>query len=128
MSMTRNDALTQLAHGLRKFDGWTAAQVLDSKWPGLLGLHMADLAYFRARAPLPAQQVAQSCLGRSRMSPLGDPPLAARMGRPPGSKLPPEQRKEPVVRARVTQAQAEKFTLLGGAEWLRRTIDEAQLP
>lgn len=49
-----------------------------------------------------------------------------RRGRPPGSTLPPERRMEPVVRARVTPAQAEKFERLGGAVWLRGAIDRAR--
>jgi hypothetical protein len=46
-----------------------------------------------------------------------------RRGRPPGSTLPPEQRKEAVVRARVSDAQAATWDMLGGAEWLRPLLD-----
>lgn len=66
MSMTRNDALTQLATGLRRFDGYTAGQVLAAEWSGLKGLHPADLAYFQGRASQPVQEVARACQDRSR--------------------------------------------------------------
>lgn len=65
MSMTRTDALTQLASGIRKFEGFTAAELLAAQWPGLLGLQTADLAYFRKHADKPAKVVAQACHGRS---------------------------------------------------------------
>ena len=42
MSMNRNEALSQLAHGIRKFDGLTAGELLDSDWPGLRGLCAKD--------------------------------------------------------------------------------------
>lgn len=54
--------------------------------------------------------------------------LPKRRGRPPGSTMPADQRKDPVVRARVTLAQAEKFARIGGAEWLRKSIDRAKEP
>lgn len=77
MSMTRDDALAQLARGLRKFSGYTAGQVLDAAWPGLLGLHAADLEFFEARRDQPAHLVAQACQGRSRINaPHGSPALA----------------------------------------------------
>lgn len=66
MSMTREDALAQLTAGLRKFEGFTAGQVLESEWSGLKGLHPADLAFFRGRASQPAQEVARACQSRSR--------------------------------------------------------------
>ncbi len=125
MSMTRNDSLTQLARGLQKFDGWTANQVLQADWPGLKGLHLADLSFFRSRGDLPVQVVAQSCLGRGRAAPQGDPPLPARRGRPSGTTLPPELRKDAMIRERVTQAQQAAYAALGGAEWLRAELDRA---
>lgn len=78
MSMTRDDALAQLASGLRKFDGYTVGQFLDAGWDGLHGLAPADLAFFEARRALPLQDVARSCMGRSRYSaPDGAPALPA---------------------------------------------------
>lgn len=65
MSMTRTDALTQLAAGLRKFEGFTAAQVLAAEWPGLKGLHAKDVEYFKLHADKPVSTVAQACQGRS---------------------------------------------------------------
>lgn len=44
-------------------------------------------------------------------------------GRPP---VAPDRARTAVVRARVTRVQAEKFERLGGAEWLRRQIDQAR--
>lgn len=66
MSMTRDDALHQLAAGLNKFDGCTAGQVLDAQWPGLRGLASADLAFFEARRSLPVREVAAACQSRGR--------------------------------------------------------------
>lgn len=65
MSMTRDDALTQLAQGLRKFEGWTAGQVMAAEWPGLKGLHAKDLDYFRKHADKAVTQVASACQARS---------------------------------------------------------------
>lgn len=65
MSMTRNDALTQLASGLSKFDNFTAGQVLAAEWPGLKGLHAKDIEYFKLHADKQVKEVAQSCQGRS---------------------------------------------------------------
>lgn len=72
MSMTRTDALTQLARGLRKFDGMTAGQVLATEWPGLKALPVADLEYFEKHAGKPIDVVAQACHGRS-MARTDDP-------------------------------------------------------
>jgi len=48
--------------------------------------------------------------------------------RPPGRPvLPPDQSKSAMVRARVSVAQAAKFELLGGADWLRSAIDRAKV-
>ena len=66
MSMNRNDALAQLAAGLRKFEGFTAGQVLAAEWPGLKGLHGADLDYFRKHAEKAVQTVAAGCMQRAR--------------------------------------------------------------
>lgn len=65
MSMNRNDALKQLATGLRKFEGFTAGQVLAAQWPGLGGLDAKDSQYFRLHADKPVAQVASACQGRS---------------------------------------------------------------
>lgn len=65
MSMNRNDALKQLTSGLRKFEGYTAAQVLAAEWPGLAGLNAKDVAYFKQHADKPVREVAQACQGRS---------------------------------------------------------------
>jgi hypothetical protein len=77
MSMTRDDALSQLASGgIRKFDGVTAAQVLASGWAGLNGLHSKDLAYFNSHGDKPANIVAKACQGRSmarHIDPLATP-------------------------------------------------------
>lgn len=67
--MTRNDALTILSKGVRKFEGWTAGQVIEAQWPGLKGLDAKDLDFFRANADKPAQKVAQSCGQRSYTNP-----------------------------------------------------------
>lgn len=123
MSMNRTDALTQLAQGLRKFEGWTASEVLAAEWPGLHGLDLADLGFFRSRGGLPVQDVARSCLGRGHAAPNGDPPLPARRGRPVGTTLPPEQRKDEMIRLRVTQAQRAAYAALGGDDWLRLVLD-----
>ncbi len=72
MSMNRNDALKQLAAGLRKFEGFTAGQVLAAQWAGLAGLSAKDIAYFRTHADKPAAEVASACQGRS-MSRTADP-------------------------------------------------------
>lgn len=46
-------------------------------------------------------------------------------GRPVGWRKPPDQIKDAIVRARVSAAQAAEWELLGGAEWLRETLDKA---
>ena len=69
MSMTRTDALTQLARGLQKFEGATAGQVLESGWAGLKGLHSKDLAFFRAHADEPVTAVASACHDRGEANP-----------------------------------------------------------
>ena len=66
MSMTRTAAITTIAQGMRKFEGFTAAQLLAADWPGLKGLHPEDLAYFRLHGDKPATTVAQACHGRGR--------------------------------------------------------------
>lgn len=66
MSMNRNDALAQLANGLRKFEGMTAVQILDSGWNGLKGLQQADFAFFKANAEKQAKEVALACQSRGR--------------------------------------------------------------
>lgn len=72
MSSNRNDALASLSAGIRKFDAFTAAQVLASGWGGLKGLHPQDIEYFKLHADKPVQTVARACMGRSR----GVAPLA----------------------------------------------------
>ena len=66
MSMNRNDALAQLANGIRKFDGMKAAQILEAGWNGLKGLQQADLAFFKANGEKSAKEVALACQSRSR--------------------------------------------------------------
>lgn len=65
MSMNRNDALEQLAHGISKFDGLTAGELLDSGWQGLRGLCAKDVEYFAEHSHLPIKDVAKACQGRS---------------------------------------------------------------
>ena len=65
MSMNRNDTLTQLAHGIRKFDGMIAGELLATGWAGLRGLAAKDVDYFEKHEGLPVVDVARSCLGRS---------------------------------------------------------------
>lgn len=72
MSMNRNDALAQLSSGLRKFQNFTAAQVLASGWSGLNGLQAKDLEYFTLHGAAPVTVVAQACQGRS-MARTADP-------------------------------------------------------
>lgn len=50
-------------------------------------------------------------------------PAKKRPGRP---ELPPDERRDHTVRARVTAAEAAKFDRLGGAEWLRRVLARAK--
>jgi hypothetical protein len=69
MSMTRNDALTTLSKGIRKFEGWTAGQVIEAQWSGLKGLDAKDLDFFYANANKPARKVAQACGQRSYTNP-----------------------------------------------------------
>jgi hypothetical protein len=75
MSMNRNEALAQLSGGLRKFQNFTAAQVLASGWAGLNGLQSKDLAYFAQHGGKLATVVAKACQGRSMartVDPLND--------------------------------------------------------
>lgn len=65
MSANRIDALKQLATGLRKFDGYTAAQVLAEDWTGLKGLHAKDIDYFALHGDKPVTVVALACMDRS---------------------------------------------------------------
>lgn len=123
MSMTRNDALSQLAAGLRKFEGFTAAQVLAAEWTGLKGLHSKDLAYFRQHGEKPAGEVAAGCLGRS-MARTVDPLAQKPMGRPVGGGLPPEQQTKPRS-VRLNDARWERLKQLGTG-WLERQIDLAR--
>lgn len=48
-----------------------------------------------------------------------------RGGRPKGTTIPPETYKGHIVRANVTEAQAEKWKRLGGPKWLRWVLDLA---
>ena len=50
-------------------------------------------------------------------------PAKKKPGRP---ELPPDERRDHTVRARVTAAEAAKFDRLGGAEWLRRVLARAE--
>ena len=72
MSMNRNDALAQLSSGLRKFQDFTAAQVLTSGWAGLHGLQAKDIEYFKLHGAKLATVVAQACKSRS-MAQIADP-------------------------------------------------------
>lgn len=78
MSMTRNDSLSQMAHGIRKYAGFTAAQIVHE--PVASGLHGADIKYFLKYGNLPYQEVAEACQGRNRYT----DPLAEKraVGRP----------------------------------------------
>ena len=66
MSMNRNDALAQLANGIRKFEGVTAAQLLESCWNGLKGFQQADFDFFKANGEKSAKDVALACQSRGR--------------------------------------------------------------
>lgn len=46
-------------------------------------------------------------------------------GRPIGWRKPADERKDETVRARVSAEQAQEWELIGGAEWLRETLDKA---
>jgi hypothetical protein len=52
-------------------------------------------------------------------------PAKKQRGRP---ALPPSERRDHTVKARVTAAEAQKFDQLGGAEWLRRALKRAKAP
>lgn len=47
-----------------------------------------------------------------------------RRGRPPGTGLPPEQRRSATIRVRATADELRLFERLGGAEWLRERLAE----
>ncbi len=66
MSASRTDTLTTIGYGIRKFEGFTASELLESGWSGLSGLHLADFDYFAKYGDLPAMQVAKACQCRSR--------------------------------------------------------------
>ena len=63
--MNRNDTLSQLSKGIRKFEGFTSNQVLELNWSGLRGLHKKDLIFFSANGGKPASEVANLCMARS---------------------------------------------------------------
>lgn len=46
-------------------------------------------------------------------------------GRPPGSTIPPDQRKTEMLRCRTTTAQIQAYEKLGGEDWLRGELDRA---
>ncbi len=69
MSASRTDTLTTIASGIRKFEGFTAAQLLAWQWAGLAGLHLHDIAFFRQNADKPAKAVAIACLDRGHANP-----------------------------------------------------------
>lgn len=50
-----------------------------------------------------------------------------RIGRPPGSTVPPELRKSVRAQLLMTPGQAEKLAKLGGLAWIRAQIDRARL-
>ena len=50
-------------------------------------------------------------------------PAKKKPGRP---ELPPDERRDHTVRARVTADEAAKWERLGGAEWLRRALARAK--
>lgn len=68
MSMTRTTTLSTIARGLRKFEGFTAGQVIGSGWNGLNGLHAKDFEFFRANADKPATAVAAACAPKATES------------------------------------------------------------
>lgn len=71
MSMTRNDSLSQMAAGIKIYNGFSALQMLAE--PVSNGLHAADIAYFKKYSNLDYQRVAQACQNRSRYNdPLKD--------------------------------------------------------
>lgn len=49
-----------------------------------------------------------------------------RRGRPPGTVLPPEQRKGTTLHVRVTDVQAQEWERRGGADWLRKSLNRRQ--
>lgn len=51
-------------------------------------------------------------------------PKKSGRGRPP---LPADELKDSTVRVRMPSALAEKFFSLGGADWLRRKLDQAKV-
>ena len=65
MSANRNDILATLARGMRKFDGFSAGQLLSTGWSGLSGLCEKDIKYFMKHAEKPFEEVARGCQGRS---------------------------------------------------------------
>ena len=66
MSATRDDALSTLAKGLRKFEGFSSGQLLSAEWPGLRGLAKQDLDFFKQHQEHPYQEVAIYCMRRVR--------------------------------------------------------------
>lgn len=46
--------------------------------------------------------------------------------KPGRSEMPPDERRDCMVRARVTAAEAAKWERLGGAKWLRRVLARAK--
>jgi hypothetical protein len=48
--------------------------------------------------------------------------------RPPGRPVVPEADRLRIGTIRLTQAQWDKLAALGGAEWLRKKIDNARVP
>jgi hypothetical protein len=66
MSATRLDALTQLAKGIAKFDGFTAGDFLAVNWSGVKGFASQDIEFFKRRLSQPVEKVAQECLSRTK--------------------------------------------------------------
>jgi len=64
MSMARADSLNQIAHGVRKYAGWSASQILAERVAS--GLCSEDRAYFRQHGALDARKVAAACQNRHR--------------------------------------------------------------
>jgi hypothetical protein len=65
MSANRNDILSQLARGMRKFENVTAGEFVMSKWAGLSGLHSKDVKFFQDNKNLNVLTVARLCMRRS---------------------------------------------------------------
>ena len=68
MSATRFDVLTQLAKGVAKFTGLTAAEFLATNWAGIKAFPIQDINFFERNSSQPVEKVAQECLRRTKNS------------------------------------------------------------